>query len=213
MTSVVTVTLTATLGRLSSTAVLSLLPPLQLVLDSSAVVGGNPVTGTVILGDPAPVTGATVTLQSFDTAAQVAPVIIPAGQSLQTFTITTSMVTVPRTVTITAIFGLARQTAQLTVNPPPPPTLVTLTIAPDRVMHGMATQGTITLTGPAGAGGVRVALRSSSILTASVTPNFVMIPQGQTSATFQIATGPSTGVVTLTATFADVSQTAILTVQ
>jgi hypothetical protein len=40
-----------------------------------------------------------------------------------------------------------------------------------------------------------------------------MIPQGQTSATFLIATGPSTGVVTFTATLGDVSQTAILTVQ
>jgi len=77
----------------------------------------------------------------------------------------------------------------------------------------MGAQGAVTLTGPAGAGGVRVALRSSSILAASVTPNFVMIPQGQTSATFLIATGPSTGVVTFTATLGDVSQTAILTVQ
>jgi hypothetical protein len=213
VTSLETVTITATLGRLSSTAVLSLLPPLQLVLDQSAVVGGNPVTGTVTLGDPAPVTGATVTLQSNDTAVLVAPQIIPAGQSSQTFTLTTSMVTAPRTVTITAIFGLSRQTALLTVNPVPPPTLLSLTITPDRVMRAMSTQGTVTLTSPAGAGGVRVALRSSSVLVASVTPNFVMIPQGQTSATFQIATGPSTGVVTLTATFGDVSQTAILTVQ
>jgi uncharacterized protein (TIGR03437 family) len=213
VTSLQTVTLTATLGRVSSTAVLSLLPPLQLVLDASTVVGGNPVTGTITLGDPAPVTGATVTLQSTDTAAQVAPVIVPAGQSLQTFTVSTLMVTAPRTVTITAIFGLARQTALLTVTPPLPPTLVSLTIVPDRVMRGMGAQGTVTLTGPAGAGGVRVALRSSSILAASVTPNFVMIPQGQTSATFLIATGPSTGVVTFTATLGDVSQTAILTVQ
>jgi uncharacterized protein (TIGR03437 family) len=213
VTSLETVTITATLGRLSSTAVLSLLPPLQLVLDQSAVVGGNPVTGTVTLGDPAPVTGATVTLQSNDTAVLVAPQIIPAGQSSQTFTLTTSMVTAPRTVTITAIFGLSRQTALLTVNLVPPPTLLSLTITPDRVMRAMSTQGTVTLTSPAGAGGVRVALRSSSVLVASVTPNFVMIPQGQTSATFQIATGPSTGVVTLTATFGDVSQTAILTVQ
>jgi hypothetical protein len=213
VTSVETVTLTATLGRNSATAMMNLLPPLQLTLDQSAVVGGNPVTGTVTLGDPAPVTGATVTLLSNDTVALVSPIVIPPGQSSQTFTVTTSMVFAPRTVTLTAIYGLSRQTALLTVNPVPPPTLVSLTIAPALVTRGMATQGTVTLTGPAGNGGVRVALQSSSVLAASVTPNFVLIPQGQTSATFPITTGPSAGVVTFTATFAGVSQTAILTVQ
>jgi uncharacterized protein (TIGR03437 family) len=206
-----TVTLTATLGRNSQTAALLLLPPLQVTLEASSVVGGNPVNGTVTLGDPAPATGATVTLQSADTAAQVAPVTISAGQNSQTFTVATSAVTVSRTVSILAIYGLSRQTVLLTLNPPPAATLAGLTIAPDHVASGTAAQGTITLTGPAGSGGVRVDLRSSSLLTASP-PNFVLVPQGQTTAVFTITTARS-GVATVTATAGSVSKTATLTVQ
>ena len=66
VTSVQTVTLTATLSHATVTATLSLLPPLQLTLDATAVVGGNSVTGTVALADPAPVAGANVRLTSGD---------------------------------------------------------------------------------------------------------------------------------------------------
>jgi uncharacterized protein (TIGR03437 family) len=208
-----TVNLTATLSRTTVSVALTLVPPLQLTLEASAVVGGNPVSGTVTLGDPAPATGAIVTLQSADTAAQVQPVIIPAGQSLQTFTVTTSAVTAARTVTISAIYGLLRQTALLTVNPAAAVTLVSLTIAPDHVVGGNLAQGTVTLSGPAGSGGVRVNIQSSSVLTASASPNFVLIPQGQTSATFTITTSRFAGMVTFTATAGGVSQTANLTVQ
>jgi hypothetical protein len=125
VTSAQIVNLTATLSRTTVPVTLTLLPPLQLTLAASAVVGGNPVSGTVTLGDPAPTAGAIVTLQSADTAAQVQPVTIPAGQSLQTFTVTTSAVTAARTVTISAIYGLLRQTALLTVNPVAAATLPT----------------------------------------------------------------------------------------
>jgi uncharacterized protein (TIGR03437 family) len=213
VTSAQTVNLTATLSRTTVPVTLTLLPPLQLTLAASAVVGGNPVSGTVTLGDPAPATGAIVTLQSADTAAQVQPVTIPAGQSLQTFTVTTSAVTAARTVTISAIYGLLRQTALLTVNPVAATTLASLTIAPDHVVGGNLAQGTVTLSGPAGSGGVRVNIQSSSVLTASPSPNFVLIPQGQTSAAFTITTSRFAGVVTFTATAGGVSQTAILMVQ
>jgi hypothetical protein len=213
VTSVQTVTLTGTLSRVSTTATLTLLPPLQLVLDASAVVGGNPVNGTVTLGEPAPVTGAIITLQSADTVARVSPVTISAGQSSGTFTVSTSMVSSALTVSIAAIYGLTKQTVLLTVNPPAAVTLSSLMIAPDRVPGGSSAQGTVTLTGPAGGGGVRVELRSSSVLTASVSPNFVLIPQGANSASFLIATSRFTGVVTFTATAGGVSKTATLTVQ
>jgi uncharacterized protein (TIGR03437 family) len=212
VTSIQTVTLTATLNRTTVPVTVTLLPPLQLTLAASAVVGGNPVSGTVTLGDPAPATGAIVTLQSSDTAVQVVQVTIPAGQGLQTFTVTTSTVTVARTVTISAIYGLLRQTVLLTVNPSAV-TPIGLTIAPDHVVGGNQAQGTVTLSGPAGNGGVRVDIKSSSALTASASPNFVLIPQGQTSATFTITTSGFAGVVKFTATAGGVSQTATLTVQ
>jgi uncharacterized protein (TIGR03437 family) len=213
VTSSLTVTLSATLSSTSTTATLTLLPPLEITLDASAVVGGNPVNGTVTLGDPAPATGATVTLQSRDTVAVVAPVTVPAGQNSQRFTVATFTVTAARTVSIAAIYGLLKQTALLTVSPPPPPTLSSLTIAPTQVQGGSSAQGTVTLTSAAGNGGVRVDLQSSSVLTASVSPNFLIIPQGQISATFLITTSRFSGVVTITATAGGISKTATLTVQ
>jgi uncharacterized protein (TIGR03437 family) len=213
VTSVQTVTLTATLSRATVTATLQLLPPLQLTLNASAVVGGNSVSGTVTLADPAPVAGANVRLNSGDGTVQVSPVTIPAGQMSQTFTLTTSAVTAARTVSITAIYAGASQTVLLTVNPPAAVTLSSLTISPDHVTGGSSTQATVTLTGPAGTGGVRVDLQSSSLLTAAASPNFAIIPQGQSSAGLTITTSRFPGVVTFTATAGGVSKTAILSVQ
>ena len=213
VTSVQTVTLTATLSRATVTATLQLLPPLQLTLNASAVVGGNSVSGTVTLADPAPVAGANVRLTSGDGTVQVSPVTIPAGQMSQTFTLTTSAVTAARTVSITAIYAGASQTVLLTVNPPAAVTLSSLTISPDHVTGGSSTQATVTLTGPAGTGGVRVDLQSSSLLTAAASPNFAIIPQGQSSAGLTITTSRFPGVVTFTATAGGVSKTAILTVR
>ena len=212
VTSVQAVTLTATLSHSTVSATLNLLPPLQLTLDASAVVGGNSVTGTVTLADPTPLTGANVSLASNDGTVRASPVTIPAGQTSQTFTLTTSAVTAARMVSITAIYAGASQTVSLTVNPPVTVTLSSLVISPDHVSGGSHTQATVTLTGPAGSGGVHVDLRSDSLFTAA-SPNFATIAQGQSSAGFTITTGSLPGVVTFTATAGGVSKTATLTVQ
>ena len=135
------------------------------------------------------------------------------SQTSQTFTLTTLVVTTARTVSITATYAAASQTVLLTVNPPAAATLSSLTIAPDHVAGGSGTLATVTLSGPAGMGGVRVDLQSSSVLTAAAAPNFAIIPQGQSSVTFTITTSRFTGVVTFTATAGGVSKTASLTVQ
>ena len=212
VTSVQTVTLTATLSHSTVSATLTLLPPLQLTLDASVVVGGNSVTGTVTLAVPAPVAGANVSLSSNDGTVRVSPVTIPAGQTSQTFTLSTSAVTSARMVSITAIYAAASQTVLLTVNPPATVTLSSLVISPNQVTGGSSTQGTVTLTGPAGAGGVRVDLQSDSLIRAT-SPSFVIIPQGQSSAGFTITTSHFQGVVTFTATAGGVKKTATLTVQ
>jgi hypothetical protein len=91
-------------------------------------------------------------------------------------------------------------------------TLSSLVISPNQVTGGSSTQGTVTLTGPAGAGGVRVDLQSDSLIRAT-SPSFVIIPQGQSSAGFTITTSHFQGVVTFTATAGGVKKTATLTVQ
>jgi hypothetical protein len=114
---------------------------------------------------------------------------------------------------ISATYAGLTQTVSLTVNPPAAVMLSSLTISPNQVAGGSSTQATVTLSGPAGMGGVRVDLESSSLLTAAVSPNFAIIPQGQTSAVFTITTSRFPGVVTFTATAGGVSKTASLTVQ
>jgi uncharacterized protein (TIGR03437 family) len=213
-----TCNITATLGRSSQTTQFTVIPALQLVLASNSVVGGNgnTVSGTVIIADSAPLGGATVNLQSSNSAATVpnGGVVIPSGQTSAPFTITTAAVTAARTVTITAKYGGLTQTATLTVNPPASPTLTGVTVSPDHVTGGTNATGIVTLGAAAPLGGITVTLQSSLPVTAQV-PAFVTVQQGATTASFTIATThvTSTQTVTITAKVGGVTETAVLTVQ
>jgi uncharacterized protein (TIGR03437 family) len=208
-------TITATLGRTSKTAQITVIPALQLALASSSVVGGNSVGGTVTIADSAPIVGATVNLQSSDPIAKVPlGVNIPSGQTSAPFTITTGAVTAERTVTILATYGNLKQSATLTVNPPASATLTGVTVSPDHVTGGSNATGTVTLGAAAPVGGTVVTLLSSSPITAPVPP-FVTVPQGGTTASFTIQTTHVTATlpVTITAKAGGVTKTAVLTVQ
>ncbi|HEX6641846.1 MAG TPA: discoidin domain-containing protein, partial [Thermoanaerobaculia bacterium] len=111
---------------------------LQLALDSASVTGGTSVNGTVILGAPAPEGGALVTLAASDTLVANVPasVVVPAGSTMASFTITTAKVGAASSVTISGVYG-ATQTADLaltactalgTVAPPAPATLATVVL-------------------------------------------------------------------------------------
>jgi uncharacterized protein (TIGR03437 family) len=208
--------ITATLGRSSQTAQFTAIPALQLVLASNSVVGGNgnTVTGTVIIADSAPLVGATINLQSSNSAAAVPyGVNIPSGQNSASFTIMTGAVTAARTVTITATYGSLKQSATLTVNPPASPTLTGVTVSPAYVTGGTNAIGTVTLGAVAPIGGIAVNLKSSS--TAAQVPLLFSVPQGATTASFTISTThvTSTQTVTITASAGGVTETAVLIVQ
>jgi uncharacterized protein (TIGR03437 family) len=211
-----TATMTASYGRSNKTAQLTVVPVLQLTLKNNAVVGGNSVNGTVTLGEAAPVAGVTLTVQCDNRTVAQPPltVTILSGQTSVAFTVTTVPVTVARTVTITVAYAGSTQSASLTVNPVGSASLANLTISPDHVTGGTNTTGTATLGAPAPAGGTPVNLLSNAVFVAQV-PQFVSVPQGQTSATFTIVTSHVTTVqtVTITGSAAGVSKTAMLTVQ
>jgi hypothetical protein len=123
ITSIQTVTITATYAGVTQSAALTINVPAvtlaSLSLSSSSVTGGTSVTGTVRLSGPAQTGGALVTLRTSGSAASVpSSVTVAVGLSSATFTITSSAVTSSQTITITAGFGSASQTATLTVNPP-----------------------------------------------------------------------------------------------
>jgi hypothetical protein len=188
----------------------------SLSLNPTSVVGGNSSTGTVTLTAPAPSGGFVVNLSSSNTSVATVPssVTVPAGATSANFTVSTRAVSSTTSVTITASAGGVSRTATLTVNPSPSVTLQSLTISPTSVWGGSTATGTVTLSGPAPAGGAVVQLRSNSNR-ASV-PSSITIPAGATSARFTIQTRstwwPLVETVTITATYSGVSRSAQLTV-
>jgi hypothetical protein len=119
------------------------------------------------------------------------------------------------TVTITGTSGTLRNTTTitLTVTPPLLPTVSSLTLNPTSVVGGaQSSTGTVTLSGPAPAGGAQVMLSNNN--GAASVPSSVTVPAGATSATFPV----NTSIVLFTA-YADISasyngttQTASLTI-
>ena len=191
------------------------LPTLSsLTLSPSNVTGGNSSTGTVTLSGIAPAGGAQVTLSSSGTAASVpSSVTVPAGATSATFTISTSAVAASTPVSISASYSGATQTASLTVTPSSLPTFSSLTLSPSSVPGGNSSTGTVTLSGPAPAGGAQVILSSSNTGAARVPPS-VTIAAGAASATFTVNTSTvlfSTS-VTISGSFNKVSKSAVLQV-
>jgi hypothetical protein len=189
----------------------------SLALGQSTIVAGDTIVATVTLSQPAPTGGAVVVLtktitSSSPVAASVNPftvdmppsVTVAEGQTVTTFSIVTSVTTTAGFngayhVDIQASYGGATPSATLTVNPPL--FLSSLSVAPGNLAGGSTAVGTVTLNGPAPAGGALVALASNSA--AATMPASVLVPAGQTGATFTVRTGvvttPTT--VTLTATY------------
>ncbi|MBI4907154.1 MAG: VCBS repeat-containing protein [Acidobacteria bacterium] len=96
-----------------------------------------------------------------------------------------------------------------------PPLLARLTLSPSSVVGGAANStGTVTLGGPAPAGGVVVTITSSDPAAYFPAGPAVLIPAGAPSATFAITTGTVAAPVaaTISATVSDVTQTARLDV-
>ena len=208
-------TLTASYGGTSKTATLTVLPaPLTGVsVAPASVTGGTSAVGTATLGGPAPTGGAVVLLSSNVAAATVpASVTITAGATSATFAVATSTVTASTQATISASYGGTNKTATLTVLPVTATSALTgVSVSPASVTAGSTARGTVTLNGPAPAGGAVVTLRSNS--TAASVPTSVTISAGATSATFTVSTRQvnSTTRVTISASYSGVTMSAVLT--
>ena len=190
-----------------------------LSVSPASVVGGNPSTGTVTLSGAAPAGGLVATLSSANPTVVSVPtsVVVPAGSSSASFTVTTSAVTSTAVVGVTASLGDTTKTSALTVTPPPPPpaaAVASLVLNPSSVIRGNSSTGTVTLTAPAPSGGLAVKLASSQPAKASV-PASVTVPAGQLTATFTvstISTAPKS-TVTISASVNGTKTTATLTIR
>jgi hypothetical protein len=184
-------------------------------LSPRTVVGGKSTTNnTVTLSGQAPPAGAVVTLLSSDPTVAAVPgsVTVPAGAAVSPlFTVTTTAVAAQTPVTISATYNGVTKNATLTVDSPK---AALLRLSPASVTGGHSTtHNSVTLNGPAPAGGAVVMLTSGDPSVATP-PTTVTVAAGATSAAFTITTTVVTTstVVPITATFGGSSITANLTV-
>ncbi len=180
-----------------------------LTLNPNSVTGGTPVTATVALTGSAPAGGAAISLSSDNPAATVpASVTVPAGAVSAVFAIQTSPVSGAASAVISASYN-GTQFAPLAINPP---ALSSLVLSPSTVVGGNPSTGIVTLTGPAPAGGVAVAIASDS--PAAIVPPTVTVAEGSLAASFAIGTYPATSpaLAHLSATYSG-TQSATLQIQ
>jgi hypothetical protein len=131
------VTITATYGGSSQSAMLTVTPPSNpaptlssLSLTPTSTTGGNSVQGTITFSAPAPA-ATSVSLSSSSTLASVpASITVAAGASSASFTVATASVASPASVTISATLNATTLTATLTLNPAATPAdTVNITLA------------------------------------------------------------------------------------
>ncbi|MDR3688055.1 MAG: hypothetical protein P4L46_01660 [Fimbriimonas sp.] len=186
VTSTQNVTITATFNGGSVTAQVTVSPfqIASLAVAPTSVTGGNSATGTVAISQAAGSAGALVSLGSPSGNIKVpSTVTIPAGATSASFTINTAGVSKPETDAITALAGSSQMSASLSVVPP---TLTGLSLAPNSLLGGVSSTGTVTITGIAPAAGLTINLSSNS--SSATSPKTVVIPGGSNTTTFVVST-------------------------
>lgn len=209
-----TTTITATIKDSTQSADLSVNPAglMRVWTEPTTVDGGTTITGYVELGMDAPEGGAVVRVAVDKTKAATVnwQVVIPEGESIASFPITTLPVVQTTSVSLRAAFPGPTRYASFTVTPPL--ALSAVSVAPATLKGGVAATGTVTLNTIAKTDTV-VQLNSSMTGVATV-PASVTILAGQTSATFTVSTVRVTSnkKVTLTASYGGKSKTVVLKV-
>ncbi len=152
-----------------------------LTASAASVTGGTPITFTVTLNENA---AASVSMPvADDSLATTVPatVAVATGTNSKQFTMTTTAVAASTNVTVTV--GSHKMT--VTVKAPTP---LTLTTSVTNIKGGLSFTSTVTLDGPAPAGGLVLACWSTT--GAIVAPGAVTVPEGLTTATFPVGTIP-----------------------
>jgi hypothetical protein len=184
-----TVTMTATIGSISTTTTFTVSPSSLRSLDGMPFRqnGGVALGATVMLNGQAPAGGAVVSLSSSSPAAQPpASVTVPAGAESVSFTMPTSQVSADTPVTITATWRGASVQATTTLTPQPAPTSITL--EPATTSGSSGSFGRVTAADPRDAD-VTFSLSTSRPDLVTI-PNSVTVPQFAAAGGFNIGTSP-----------------------
>jgi len=182
----------------------------ELTIAPSTLTGGDMTTGTLTLSRPAPAGGLSVSLTSSNPSAIVPQTVqVAPGATKVTFKIQTSVVAIPTSFNILASVASESVGCGLSLNPPP---VTNLTLNPASMTGGQSSTGTVTISAPTPKGGIYVGLTSNASQ-ASV-PVSILIPEGQTTATFTVTTSKvtATTTATITATTGWSTYTTVLTI-
>jgi hypothetical protein len=207
-----TVTMTATIGSVSTTKSFTVSPSSLRSLDGMPLRqnGGIALGGIVMLNGQAPAGGAVVSLSSSSPAAQPpATVTVPAGVESVSFTVPTSQVSADTPVTITATWRGASVQATTTLTPQPAPTSITLD--PTTTSGTSGSFGRVTAADPRDAD-VTFSLSTSRPDLVTI-PNSVTVPQFAAAGGFSIGTPPVSAktLVTISVSGGGVTLSATLT--
>jgi len=213
VTATTNVRISAAFNGTTSAVDMTLFPLLGSVSFDGNVPGGSPATGTVTLSGPSPSGGTVVTLSSGNPSLVTVPasVTVPAAQTNVTFTANTAPVTQTTGVTVSASSGGTTVSATLFLFVSSGVSSVTL--SPSSLVGPGSSTATVTLASAAPTGNAVVSLASSNTVLA-VVPSSVVVPAGQTSATFTVnaAQVTSTSTVTISATYQNATKSATLTI-
>ena len=167
----------------------------SVVFKPSSIAGGRPATATITLSGPAGSNGFEVGLSIASNVAQLASsaITIGSGQSSATVQVTTTPTAAAQLAVLTATARGETRTGNLTVLAPG---VSTFSIAPAAVTAGQQATGTITLDGPAPAGGMAVTV--SSNVNAVTLQSPVTVSAGQTSANISLSTSSVSSATTAT---------------
>jgi len=213
VTTTTNVRISATFNGTTSAVDMTLFPLLASVSFDGNVPGGSPANGTVTLSGPSPSGGTVVTLSSGNPSLVTVPasVTVPAGQANVTFTANTAPVTQTTGVTVSA--SSAGTTVSTTLFLFVSSGVSSVTLSPTSLVGPGSSTATVTLASAAPTGNAVVSLASSNTVLA-VVPSSVVVPAGQTRATFTVnaAQVTSTSTVTISATYQNATKSATLTI-
>jgi len=183
-----TTSISATLGATVSTNfTVKRLNPVSFTFPDTLVAGGRAFNGTLLLADPAPTGGFTVSFSSTSAAFPVpATITVPAGATSASIPVTTTYVSTDTPVTITAAgtFANVQNSVNLTVRPP---RLWAVQFSAPSVNKLGSVTGTLILTAPQPVD--TVVTLTSNKPSALTVPASVTVPAGSRRVTFTATAG------------------------
>ena len=222
VTTATTVTVLAVYGAASQSAMVTVEPSVShapaavglssVAVNPASVAAGSTAQLVLELNGPAPQEGALVSVSSANPAAfpLLSSYLVPAWQTSASFAVEAGSVTAATTVAVGAGFGGNSRVTTTTVTPlSSAPVLSTLAIVPAKIFSAGAVAVTVMLSAPAPPQGATIAFSGGDPVVFPV-PSSIVIPSGQTTATFSVQAGtvPSARTVVLSAVYGGATSTA-----